>query len=406
MIHWINNELGTAQKSEVKENNYKIVDVRDMVDKKGNSKQLILEKINTAIQLIKEKNRVVICCDYGLSRSNAIAIGVLVKYYGYNFEEAVKLIIKKTNRETIQLGMLESVRRALDLNESKQKNKKAILITGASGFIGSVLTKTLKDKYNLITPSGKEINLLNGSMVLDLLVKESKPNLIIHLANPRIYATDQAMGEMIVMLKNVLNVCRINNIPIIYPSSWVVFGGYYDNKLLSASEKLTPRPKDTYGETKMLCEILLRHYQEFYGLKVCLLRMSPIYGPDSDKPKFIWNFFEKAKNNLPIYTHKYKNGPPILDLLNIKDLVRAIEVVIEKDFWGILHLGSGQGFSTFEIAQKIKKICGSKSKISLREIDDYNANIIMDITKAQKVLNWFPKIDINEGLKELFINKL
>lgn len=401
MIHWINNELGTAQKNEVKKNIYKIVDVRDMVDKQGNPKQLILEKINTAIQLIKEKNKVVVCCDYGLSRSNAIAVGVLVKYYGYNFEEAVKLIIQKTNRETIQLGMLESVRHALDLKESKQKNKKAILVTGASGFIGSALTKKLKDKYNLITPSGKEINLLNGSMALDLLVGESKPNLIIHLANPRIYTTTQAMGEMIVMLKNVLDVCRTNNIPIIYPSGWVVFGGYYDNKLLSVSEKLTPRPKDTYGEAKMLCEILLRHYQESYGLKVCLLRMSPVYGPDSDKPKFIWNFLEKAKNNLPIYTHKYKNGPPILDLLNIKDLVRAIEGVIEKDFFGILHLGSGQGFSTFEIAQKIKKICRSKSKIFLREIDDYNANIIMDISKAQKVLNWTPNIDIDEGLMEI-----
>jgi len=401
MIHWIINELGTAPKNEVKENNYKIVDVRDMVDKQGNPKQLILEKINTAIQLIKEKNKVVICCDYGLSRSNAIAVGVLVKYYGYNFEEAVKLIIKKTNKEAIQLGMLESVRCALDLNESKQKNKKAILITGASGFIGSALTKTLKDKYDLIAPPGKEINLLNGSMALDLLVKEFKPNLIIHLANPRIYTPTQAMGEMIVMLKNVLDVCRINDIPIIYPSSWVVFGGYYDNKLLSASEKLTPRPKDTYGETKMLCEMLLRHYQEIYGLKVCLLRISPVYGSDSDKPKFIWNFLEKAKNNLPIYTHKYKNGPPILDLLHIKDLVRAIEAIIEKDFFGTLHLGSGKGFSTFEIAQKIKKICGSESKIFLREIDDYNANIIMDISKAQKVLNWAPNIDIDEGLMEI-----
>jgi UDP-glucuronate decarboxylase len=402
MITWITKELGTSKRSDVDGNNYSIVDVRDLVDREGNPPRLILEKIQYAIKLIKEGKRVVIYCDYGLSRSNTVAVGVLVKHYKYNFEEAVKCVMEKTGKEVMQLGVLESVRGALGLNEKKQKNKKTILITGAFGFIGSALTGVLKEKYKLITPTETEIDLLKGSLGLDLLVRKSGANLIVHLANPKIYNTTRALGEMVVMLKNVLDVCRANGVPIIYPSGWVVFGGYRNKKLIFASEELTPRPKDTYGEAKMICETLLNHYEKSYGLKICLLRLSPVYGLGGDKPKFIWSFFEKAKNNLPIYTHSYKNGLPVLDLINISDAIAAIKAVVEKNFYGTLHIGNGRGFSTFEIAQKIKKICGSKSEISLQKINDYNANIVMDITKAKKILKWSPKTNINNELNKFF----
>jgi len=400
MIKWLTNQLGIGKKGEVNENIYKIVDVREMVDKEGNPNQLILEKIDTGIKLIKKNNKVVICCDYGMSRSNVIAIGILVKYYKYGFAEAVKYVIKKTGKEAIQLGLLDSVRNTLEVSNKKSKNKKIILITGASGFIGNNLVNTLKKKYELITPTQSEVDLLKGPIELDLLVKKFGVNLIIHLANPKIYTTTQAMGEMIVMLKNVLDVCKTNKIPILYPSSWVVFSGY-NKKLLRVSEDLIPKPKDTYGESKLLCETLLNYYRKVYGLKICLLRLSPVYGLGSDRPKFIWNFFEKAKKNLPIYTHKYKNGLPVLDLIYIDDVISALSAVIKKNFYGTLHIGRGIGTSTFEIAQKIKKICNSKSEVLLQKIEGFTPKIIMDIRKAKKILNWTPKIALDNGLKKI-----
>jgi len=400
MINWITDNLATIPKSEVDENIYKIIDVRDMVDKKGNPARLILEKIDAAIKLIKAKYKVVICCDYGLSRSNAIAVGILVKHFSYNFEEAVKFVLKKTGQDLIELGLLNSVRRALGIVDKKPKNKKTILITGADGFIGSALCNLLKNKYHLITPKKSEIDLMKGPIELDLLVKKFSPSLIIHLANPKIYTTNQAMSEMILMLKNVLDVCRENKISIVFPSNWVVFSGH-KNRLITAQSSLSPKPGDTYGQAKFLCEILLNQYKENYGVNVAIIRFSPVYGPGSNRPKFIWNFFEKAKKNIPIYTHKYKNGFPVLDLLNIKDAVSAVESVLKKKFSGVINIGSGIGFSTFEIAKKIKELCHSKSEVFFREMDDYTSNVVMDRSDAKKTLGWSPKITLDDGLKEI-----
>ena len=399
MINWITNNLATAPKMEVDENIYKVIDVRDMVDKKGNSSRLILDKIESAVSLIKNKQKVVVCCDYGLSRSNAIAVGVLFKHYGYNFDKAVRTVINKTGQELIELGLLNSVRRAIGIS-SKKIDRKTVLITGASGFIGRALIDSLEEKYKLITPNQLEMDILKGSVELDLLVKKTGAGLIIHLANPKIYTTNRAMAEMILMLKNVLDVCRENKTSIIFPSSWVVFNGYKNRKIV-ANSFLSPNPSDTYGQAKFLCENLINQYKKSYGIKATIIRFSQIYGQGSDKPKFIFNFLEKAKKNLNIYAHKYKNGLPILDLLNIKDAVLAFEFVIRKNFFGIINIGSGFSLSTFDVAQKIKETTQSKSRIVLQEIDDCVPKIVMDIKEAKKFLGWSPKINFNNEVAEI-----
>ncbi len=402
MIKWITKELGVAKRSDVKEGVYRIIDVRDMVDKKGNSKELIIRKINTAIEIIKKKHKVVICCDYGLSRSNAIAVGVLIKYYGYNFEEAVKHLIKKTRKKTIQLEVLNSIRSISELKNSKPRNKRTILMIGKNNFIGKNLTSLLKNKYNLIVLTDSEIDLTKSPIELSLKVKKYGVGLIVYLSDPTAHTTNQTMGQMIVSLKNILEVCKENKMPIVYISSNAVFSGY--KKTMRASENLSPRPGDTYGEAKMICEYLLDYYKKSYGLGVCLLRLGRVYGRGCNRTEFIKGFFEKARNNLPIYVHKYKNGFPILDLVHSKDVAGAINIAIKRNFYGTLHIGSGNGISTFKLAQKIKKFYNSKSEISFSKINNYNGNIIMNISKALKNIGWSPKINIDEGLAE-FINK-
>ena len=97
----------------------------------------------------------------------------------------------------------------------------------------------------------------------------------------------------------------------------------------------------------------------------------------------------------------YRNGFPALDLLHINDLRQAIILAMDKDVNGAINLGTGVGTTTAWIAEWIVQKTGSSSSIRHQKIDAFVGNIVMDISKAKKVLRWRPAIEIKEGLKQM-----
>jgi nucleoside-diphosphate-sugar epimerase len=192
----------------------------------------------------------------------------------------------------------------------------------------------------------------------------------------------------------------LNNIRLIYVSSWETYSGYRADELI-ADEALPLFPRGSYGESKWMSEQLIGHYHKIYGLRNNILRSSPIYGENSDRPKFIYNFIDKAKSNKDIITHKYLNGDPKLDLLYVDDFVSALKKVISfkevKDF----NLGSGRLISTREIAEMIIELTGSKSVVGSKSIDSFYSNIRIDSTRAKNLLGWEPGSTVETALKKL-----
>ena len=404
MIHWITENLGTAPFDEVSHlSDICIVDVRELVDKGGNSVDSIKTKIDHAIAYLNQDKKIVVSCDYGMSRSNAVAAGILVKHENINLNQAIRKVMELTGEKFIKIEVLNIVRDSLGIaDEYSTLNKgENLLITGANGFIGKGLVPQLSKKgYTVCSPTRKEIDLLQDTVELDLLVKEKRISTILHLANPRIYTTNVSMGESLVMLKNVLDVCTENRIRLIYLSSWEIYSGYRAQEL-RADEILPNCPGNAYGQAKMLCESLIKCYQRQYGLSYLILRSSPVYGLESDRPKFIWNFLNKAKRDIEIITHIYKNDFPALDLLHINDLRQAIISAIDKDLNGSINLGTGVGTTTAWIAEWIVQKTESSSSVRHQKIDTFIGNIIMDNSRAQYLLGWEPIIFIKEGLQPI-----
>lgn len=404
-MRWLTEDIATAAYMEVSaaqpQQGVAIVDVRDLVDKQGNDPGYINTRIEEALALLKNNQKIIICCDYGMSRSNSIATGVLSRWKGISFAEAVRRVRPLIDEGGVKVEMLNTVYAALKEEEGEEVDKgRQMLVTGANGFIGKALLPVISQRSVVYSPSSKDIDLLDNALDLDLFIKSNHVGVIVHLANPKIFTTNRSLGDSLVILKNVLDVCRTNGTKLIYLSGWEIYSGYKSHGLL-ADERLAANPKGTYGETKWFCEQLVRQYGVMYGLKYQIIRSGPVYGPGGEKPKFLYNFIDKALSGKEIFTHRYINGSPMLDLLHIDDLVAAIDSIAGSSFEGEINLGSGVGISTLEIATLVCELTKSTSGIRQVPVNDYASNIIMDNSVARKTFGWSPALNIRAGIQQI-----
>ena len=92
-----------------------IVDVRDMLDHGGNPISLYKKKIFTVTGFLLENKRVVVCCGAGQSRSNAIALGVLIDKFGMNFYDALELVKEKVPVCNIDSSHINALKKMFDV---------------------------------------------------------------------------------------------------------------------------------------------------------------------------------------------------------------------------------------------------------------------------------------------------
>ena len=95
---------------------------------------------------------------------------------------------------------------------------------------------------------------------------------------------------------------------------------------------------------------------------------------------------------------------PELDLVHQEDLVAAIKLLITNNAGGIYHIGGDELHTSKDVALMIIELLSSTSKLYHLEIQDYFANIQMDISKINREFGWAPNVDFHKGLKSLLLN--
>ena len=352
MICWINDWLGTGAYNDLNDGDPLIVDVRHHVDKAGNTSEALRWSIDAALAGHRQGKKVVVACDFGISRSNAIAAGILSRAEGRSFDEALTAsLLWQPGEQQIKLDIIASVRAALG-EAVPARPRSAILVTGGAGFIGQPLVAALSRMHSVLAPSRAELDLLKGSVGLAQYCERFDIGQIVHLAYPRQYTNAQAVGESLTMLRGVLDVGKMLDLRLVVVSSWVVFSGYRATSLL-ADERLATRSKGSYGDAKFLEETLLDAYSRRSEVRAVLCRLAPVYGPGSDRPRLIRTFSEAIAEGRKVFTHHYSNGPPALDLLHIDDAVSALMAVVQSDNNGIFHFGTGRLIETSMIARHL-----------------------------------------------------
>jgi len=403
LIRWITNRLGTAPYDEVGRDGHFVLDVRHLVDKRGNPGEEVRAAIQAGAAAIRRGQTVVVACDYGISRSNAIAAGVLSVVEQKPYRETIQKVIAATGESEIKLDMVETVRIALG-EKSEFSKSHSTLITGAGGFVGSHLFENLQQTGTVCGPPRLQLDLLKGVLPLEEYCLQNSIGQIVHLAYPPVLTNAASGPAGLQMLRAVLDVCRSLNLRLIYVSCWVVYGGYASPELY-LDEDTPLSPKGVYGDSKFLEEMLvdLYHRRGEIGRTVC--RFANVYGPGGKRPRLISAFHAAALEGRRIVTHRYRNGRPALDLLYIDDAVDALARVVAKPVDDVFHFGTGRLSQTSEIAAQIGHIVGRSVSHSEIDIDDDVSNIAFQSKKAREVLGWVPRVELSDGLKAMLAAK-
>lgn len=299
------------------------------------------------------------------------------------------------------------------------------LVTGGAGFIGSHLcNKLIKNGYkvicldNLLTGSKKNIEHLLGNPNFEFLEADicqpinqltNQPiNFVFHLASPASPADFDKIPEEVLLTNsqgglNVLKLATQTKAKLLMASTSEVYGDpkEHPQKETYWGNVNSFGPRSCYDESKRFAEAATYVYLTKYGIDVRIVRIFNTYGPrmQKDDGRVISNFINQAIEGKPLTV--YGKGEQTRSFCFVSDLVEGIfkAMFTDKTCGEIINLGNPEEYRIIDLADKIKKLTNSSSEIVFGNLPpDDPSQRQPDISKAKRLLNWEPKVTVDEGL--------
>ncbi|WP_291259380.1 GDP-mannose 4,6-dehydratase [Fusobacterium sp.] len=242
---------------------------------------------------------------------------------------------------------------------------------------------------------------------LEKIFKEEKPELIINLAGlagvrpslerPLEYEEVNIKGYM-----NLLELCKKFDIKkFIQASSSSVYG---NNKKVPFSElDSVDYPISPYASTKKSCELIGYTYSKLYSISMLQLRFFTVYGERQRPDLAIHKFTKQILNGEKV--SMYGDGKTYRDYTYVGDIVEGIEKGIDyliknKGIYEILNLGNSNTISLKDMIEMIEKELNIKAEVlSLPMQSGDVIRTFADISKAEKMIGYRPKMEFKEGIK-------
>ena len=299
----------------------------------------------------------------------------------------------------------------------------ALLITGGAGLLGPIVAeeylKREDDNVILFDIDIKEIefleeykdrvemvkgNITNFEKIFNVC-KEFKVNKVAHLA---------AIADVDVAEKNPLKACDVNvkgtyNVletcrrldidRMVYASTGAVYG-----KAEGPIKENTPyNPAAVYGATKVMGEVICLQYNKSYDVDIIINRLYFLYGPRMFfEPISPFGIVKNAVEGKPITFEKGEDQ--LFEFTHVRDAARGIILSLLADSkkldYRVFNISYGKTIKLNDFAEIVKKYV-PKANIELGPGElGLPRGFPLDITRAKKELNYEPKINLEEGIKE------
>ncbi len=295
------------------------------------------------------------------------------------------------------------------------------LVTGGAGFIGSNLAETLLseghevvilDDFSMgrlqnINGIRKKVTLIKGSLLDDKIVQKAAKGCNVIFNEAAASSSPMFMKELRRSVAintdgfiNILQAAQKNNSKVVYAST----SSIYANNKGSLKEDMQVTPPNFYSVTKLVNEHLAYLFYREFGLQTVGFRYMSVYGPhESGKgiyanmaTQFLWDMI---KGKPPVI---YGDGKQTRDFVYVSDVVRAnIQAAASKVGGEVLNIGTGTATSLNDLVKKINNALGTSMQPQYIEnsVKMYIYTQKAEIKKARKMLDWEPKVSLDEGLK-------
>ncbi|XP_018323718.1 UDP-glucuronic acid decarboxylase 1 [Agrilus planipennis] len=326
-----------------------------------------------------------------------------------NLKEKIKILESRMPKHYPEVRFLNYV------------HKKRILITGGAGFVGSHLVDRLMlQGHEVIVVdnffTGRKLNVEQwiGHMNFELIHHDIINPLYIevdeiyHLASPA--SPPHYMKNPVKTIKtntlgtiNILGLARRLGARVLIASTSEVYG---DPDIHPQPETYWGHvnpigPRACYDEGKRISETLAYAYAKQENMSIRVARIFNTYGPrmHMNDGRVVSNFILQALQNDVITV--YGSGEQTRSFQFISDLVDGLILLMNSNYTLPVNLGNPIEHTINEFATIIKELVGGRSTIQhVTEVEDDPQRRRPDITRAKTVLNWEPKVPLNEGLQK------
>jgi nucleoside-diphosphate-sugar epimerase len=269
----------------------------------------------------------------------------------------------------------------------------SILVTGATGFIGTHLIRALQQRGESVVAHSTR----DGDLVR-VEPKVADVRHVYHLAgrsyvpeswqDPRSFYEVNVLGAL-----SVLEFCRKRGCSLTLMSSYV----YGRPETLPISEDHPLRAFNPYANSKILAEEMARFYEAAYKIRINIVRPFNVYGPMQDVrfliPTLIAQSLSDHEDAIVV-----EDGHPRRDYVFVADVVDLLLLLDGSRDCGVYNVGSGVSTSVLELA-------GTRKQFLSREHrrQDEILDTVADISRARRQLNWSPKVSLQEGLRRAIL---